>query len=101
MIMSPSMVLKAFYQVVVPASGPRSWALNELSIVPRKVCHCPLHGRVLVEVDRVGAVRLAVEVTFAVAAPRRRLVRAILGAEALHRRPSRNLRAVDRKVLVR
>src|SRR5262249_45086473 len=45
--------------------------------------------------------RLAVEVTLAVATTRRRLVRTILGAEALHRRPRRNLRAIDREVFVR
>src|SRR5262245_39090304 len=50
---------------------------------------------------RIVAAPLALEVTFAIAAARRRLVRAILGAEALHRGPSRNLRAVDREVLVR
>jgi hypothetical protein len=49
----------------------------------------------------VGATALAMEVTCAVAATRWRLVRAVLGAEALHRRPCRNLRAVDRAVLVR
>src|SRR5215468_1740336 len=50
---------------------------------------------------RIVAAPLALEVTFAIAAARRRLVRAILGAEALHRGPSRNLRALDREVLVR
>jgi hypothetical protein len=42
-----------------------------------------------------------VKVALAVAAARRRFIRAVLGAEALHRRPRRNLRAVDREVFVR
>src|SRR5262245_63189016 len=50
---------------------------------------------------RIITAPLALEVTFAVAAARWRLVRAVLGAEALRRDPSRNLRAVDREVLVR
>ena len=41
--------------------------------------------------------RLVVDVTFAVVASRRRLVRTILGAEALHRGPHRNLRASTEK----
>jgi hypothetical protein len=47
---------------------------------------------------RAVATRLGVEVTFAVAATRRRLVRAILGAEAFHRGPRRDLRTVNRDV---
>src|SRR5215813_5344565 len=50
---------------------------------------------------RIVAAPLALEITFAIAAARRRLVRAVLGAEALHRGPSRNLRAVDQEVLIR
>src|SRR6516165_6605812 len=41
----------------------------------------------------IVAARLAVEVTFAIATTRRRLTRTVLGAEALHRRPGRNLRS--------
>ena len=50
---------------------------------------------------RLIAALLAVEIALAVAAGRRRLARAILGPEALHRGPRRDLRAVHREVLVR
>ena len=47
----------------------------------------------------VVAPLLAVEVPAAIAAAVRRLVGAVLGAEALHRRPGLDQRAVDREVL--
>ena len=47
------------------------------------------------------AALLAVKIALAVAARPRRIARSVLRLEALHRRPRRNLRAVDREVLVR
>jgi hypothetical protein len=50
---------------------------------------------------RVIRALLVVEVAFAIAPRRRRLARAVLGPEALHRCPRVNERAIDREVLAR
>src|SRR5262249_60477996 len=44
---------------------------------------------------------LAMEIALAIAARARRITRAVLRLEALHRRPGCNLRPVDREMLVR
>jgi hypothetical protein len=47
------------------------------------------------------AALLAVKIALAIAAGAGRIVRAVLRLKALHRGPRRNLRAVDREMLVR